>query len=195
MATIPFSTDSRFLQDVQDEALRYARKEYSFWASEDDCRMMVQDSMFTVFNKVHNGTLTELTCSLKTYVIGILKKIAKKQASKKAKEPILFLEQSDDDDVSDPIDIAMIPMVLERWQDEENDEFQEQLQEEVRRLVQNMKEPCRSILWAYYWEGKKMKEIAEEQNYSGKDVAKSQKSRCMTKVKTAMEEIYQQLRS
>ena len=194
MTTIPFSTDSRFLQDVQDEALRFARKEYSFWASDDDCRIMVQDSMFTLFNKVHNGTLTVLTCSLKTYVIGILKKIATNKASKKSKEPSLFFEQGNDD-TQDSIEFAMIPMVLERWQDKENDEFQEQLQEEVRKLVENMDDSCRTILWSYYWEGKKMKEIADVLNYSGKDVAKSQKSRCMTKVKEAMTEIRNKLRS
>ncbi len=194
MAAIPFSTDSRFLQDVQDEALRYARKEYSFWASDDDCKMMVQDSIFTLFNKVHNGTLTELTCSLKTYVIGILKKIATKKASKKSKEPFLLLEQGDDD-VQDPIDIAMIPVVLERWQNKESDEFHEQIQDEVRHLVENMTEPCRSILWAYYWEGKSTKVIAEEQDYNTARVAITQLSRCRTKVKTAMEEIIIQLRS
>ena len=69
------------------------------------------------------------------------------------------------------------------------------MHEDVRRLVQNMNEPCRSILWAYYWEGKSMSEIANENGYTGKDVAKSQKSRCMTKVKTAMDDIYKQMRS
>ena len=185
MTTIPFSTDSRFLQDVQDEALRFARKEYSFWASDEDCQMMVQNSMFTLFNKVHNGTLTELTCNLKTYVIGILKRIAKNQASKKSKQPLFIFENGEDDEL-DPIDFAMTSVALERWQDKENDEFQEQLQEEVRKLVENMSDPCKTILWSYYWEGKKMKEIADVLNYSGKDVAKSQKSRCMTKVKEAM---------
>ncbi len=194
MTTIPFSTDSRFLQDVQDEALRFARKEYSFWASDEDCQMMVQNSMFTLFNKVHNGTLTELTCNLKTYVIGILKRIAKNQASKKSKQPLLTFENREVDEL-DPIDFAMTSVALERWQDKENDEFQEQLQEEVRKLVENMDDPCKTILWSYYWEGKKMKEIADVLNYSGKDVAKSQKSRCMTKVKEAMTEIRNKLRS
>ncbi len=191
--TIPFSRDSRFLQDVQDEALRYARKEYSFWASDDDCKMMVQDSMYTLFDKVHNGSLTVLTCSLKTYVIGILKKIAKKRASEKSKELLLF--EQGDDDAQDPIEFAMIPMVLERWQDKENDELQEQLEEEVRKLVENMDDPCKTILWSYYWEGKKMKQIADVLNYSGKDVAKSQKSRCMNKVKEAVTIICNRLRS
>lgn len=192
--TIPFSTDSRFLQDVQDEVLRYARKEYSFWASDEDCRMMVQDSMFTLFNKVHNGTLTELTCSLKTYVIGILKKKAKKQASKKSNQPVLLFEQGEEDAL-DPIEFAMIPVVLERWQDKENDELHEQLQEEVRRLVENMTEPCKSILCAFYWEDKSTRVIAQEQNYNTARVAITQLSRCRTKVKTAMEEIRKQLRS
>ena len=69
------------------------------------------------------------------------------------------------------------------------------LQEKIRKLVENMADPCKTILWSYYWEGKKMKEIADVLNYSGKDVAKSQKSRCMAKVKIAMEEIRNKLRS
>ena len=192
MSEVPFTVDSKFLEDIHEAALRYARKKYSFWASDEECKVMVQKAMFTLFNKVHNGTFTELTCNLKTYVIGILKNIAKNQASKQSKQFSPQIEQ--EEDVLDHIEIAMIPVILERWQAKENDEFHEQLQEEVRQLVENMKEPCRSILWAFYWEGKSMTEIANENGYTGKDVAKSQKSRCMTKVKTAMEDIYQQLR-
>ncbi len=58
-----------------------------------------------------------------------------------------------------------------------------------------MADPCKTILWAYYWEGSSMREIATMMNYANARVATTQKSRCMTKVKTAMEEIFNNMRS
>ncbi|MBQ6080693.1 MAG: sigma-70 family RNA polymerase sigma factor [Muribaculaceae bacterium] len=195
MPVVPFIIDDKFLSDARDKALRFALNHYSDWASNDECEDLVQEAMMTMYNRVHEGTLTELTSNLSTLVIGFVKNIAKKKKSKQSTIATAMPFSQDEDDVPDPVAIARAREAVSRWHDTENDTESAQLQNAVLDIVEHMTEPCRSILWAYYWEGKTMKEIAEELNYSGKDVAKSQKSRCMTKLKTAMEEIRNQLRS
>lgn len=192
MANVPFTIDSRFLQEVWNSVFHFARKHCASWASADDCEELTQQAMLELFEKVHSGKGLILTCNLTTYVNGIVKNLAKSHARMHAVLLMSLPDQDNEEDL-DPIDNAMIQESIKRWL---NDDCNgQQLQEEVRRLVENMTEPCRSILWAFYWEGKSMTEIASENGYAGKDVAKSQKSRCMTKVKEVMMEIRNKLRS
>lgn len=97
-----------------------------------------------------------------------------------------------DGDDFPPVDIAVARDAVDRWHDE--DEELEQLQDAVREIVENMNEPCRSILWAYYWDGKNTRTIADEQHYSNARVAITQLSRCRTKVREAMTDIINKLR-
>ena len=194
MPRVPFTTDSRFLEDVRTAVLQEARKRYgSSGLSPED---LTQEALLVTFDKVHNGSLTRLTSSLKTYVIGVLKKKgfeAQRDQSKFAFVPDQLGQRSDD--VIDPVDIGTVQDAIDRWLDKDCVEEQDELQSAVYDIVTNMADPCRTILWAYYWEGNSMREIATMMDYNNADVAKSQKSRCMTKVKTAMEEIFNNMRS
>jgi len=194
MAIHPFPTDSRFLEDLRKGLLQYARKHYG--SSGLDLEDLVQDALLTVYENVQGGKLTELTSSLKTHVIGILKNKANEALRKQA--AIATVPQQagqDDDDRLDPVDTGIAQSALERWEEQDAEEEQEQLQTAVREIVGNLKEPCKTILWSFYWEDESMKHIAELMNYNTTDVAKSQKSKCMTKVKVAFEETIKRMRS
>ena len=194
MPRVPFTLDSRFLEDVRTAVLQEARKRYgSSGLSPED---LTQEAMLVAFEKVHNGTLTRLTSSLKTYVIGVLKKKgleAQREQSKFASIPKSPGQSSDD--VIDPVDIGTAQDAIDRWLDRDSVEEQDELQSAVYDIVTNMADPCKTILWAYYWEGNNMKDIAIMMDYNNARVATTQKSRCMTKVKTAMEEILKNMRS
>ena len=194
MAKVPFTIDSGFLQEVRDAVFRFACKYCGTWASADDCEDLTQQAMLELFEKVHSGEEIKLTSSLKTYVNGTVKNLASELAQKKARMLSPLLGQVDDDAL-DPVDMATAQDAIQRWQETGSVERQEELQTSMRELIENMPDPCKTILWAYYWEGKNMKEIAEAMGYTGKDVAKSQKSRCMTKVKEAMGGIITKLKS
>ena len=194
MAIHPFPTDSRFLEDLRQGLLQYARKHYG--SSGLDLEDLVQDALLTVYENIQGGKLTELTSSLKTHVIGILKNKANEALRKQA--AIATVPQQagqDDDDTLDPVDTGIAQSALERWEEQDAEEEQEQLQTAVREIVANLKEPCKTILWSFYWEDESMKHIAELMNYNTTDVAKSQKSKCMTKVKVAFEETIKRMRS
>ena len=194
MAIHPFPTDSRFLEDLRKGLLQYARKHYG--SSGLDLEDLVQDALLTVYENIEGGKLTELTSSLKTHVIGILKNKANEALRKQA--AIATVPQQagqDDDDTLDPVDTGIAQSALERWEEQDAEEEHEQLQTAVREIVGNLKEPCKTILWSFYWEDESMKHIAELMNYNTTDVAKSQKSKCMTKVKVAFEETFKRMRS
>lgn len=194
MPRVPFTIDSRFLEDVRTAVLQEARKRFgSSRLSPED---LTQEALLVTFEKVHNGTLTRLTSSLKTYVIGVLKKKgleAQRDKSKFASIPNLPKQSSDD--VIDPVDIGTAQNAIDRWLNKDSVEEQDELQSAIYDIVTNMADPCKTILWAYYWEGNSMREIATMMNYANARVATTQKSRCMTKVKTAMDEIFNNMRS
>lgn len=63
-------------------------------------------------------------------------------------------------------------------------------QEIVREVVGGMKDPCKKILRLCYWEQKSMLEIAGDMNYKDEDVAKTQKYKCMKKLKVLIKDIF-----
>lgn len=54
----------------------------------------------------------------------------------------------------------------------------------IRSLVEQLGTPCAPLLIGFLWENKSMNELAQELGYSSADSAKTQKSKCMNKVKT-----------
>lgn len=71
---------------------------------------------------------------------------------------------------------------------EQNDDM-EQILEALETVVKNFPPPCNDILWDYYWNNFSMKIIAERAGYKNEDVAKSKKSKCLSKFKSTFIEI------
>ena len=192
MVKIPFPTDSRFLEEVREAVLQYARKHYG-WSglSLED---LTQEALLITFERVQNGKLTKLTSSLSTYVIGVLKKIAPGKLKTISKSPTgtLMQEQEEDDFVA-PINLAIVQEVITKW---ENDDDEVELKKDaIHDIVIEMGDPCKTLLWSYYWEHKSMEMIAAQMGYKNADVAKSKKSNCMKKVKIVMEDFIKRINS
>lgn len=194
MPRVPFTIDTGFLAEVRQAVLQYARNHYgtSGLSPED----LTQETIMTTFDNIREGRLTRLTSNLKTYAIGILKRKAKESLRGQAKLATVSTPSGQtSDDVLDPVDIGVAQEAIDRWQSKDDDEELDELQQAVYDIVDNMKEPCKTILWSFYWENNSMREIADTLHYNNARVATTQKSRCITKVRTAMEEIYKQMRS
>lgn len=66
-----------------------------------------------------------------------------------------------------------------------NEEMDTQERERIiRSLVEQLGKPCAPLLLGHLWENKSMEILAQELGYSNADSAKSQKAKCMKKVKT-----------
>jgi RNA polymerase sigma factor (sigma-70 family) len=53
----------------------------------------------------------------------------------------------------------------------------------MERAINNLGEPCKSLLEAYYMEKKSMQEIAANFGYTNADNAKNQKYKCLMRLK------------
>lgn len=56
----------------------------------------------------------------------------------------------------------------------------------IHQLVADMQEPCNTLLKLYYWEKKDGQQIATLLNYKNPDSVKTQKFKCMKKLKTTL---------
>lgn len=128
-----------------------------------------QDAFIVLCNKVYERKIDEdnLTSSLKTYLFGIGKYISININRKKGNYSEQLLSELPD-----------IPDE-ETGMGEENDNI-------IQTAVNEMGEPCHTILVKQYWEDKSGEEIAVEMNYKNKDAAKTQKYKCIQKLKNEL---------
>lgn len=80
--------------------------------------------------------------------------------------------------------------VLPDFFSEDGDTMQEILQLEreklIRTAVEEMGEPCATILIGSYWNNETADQLAEKLKYSGPETARNQKSRCMKRLKDSI---------
>ena len=193
MAIVPF-TDNRFLGKVHEAVLQYARKHYG--NSELSPEDLTQEALIRVFEKIKSGNLKHITCDLKTYVINVLTNVAREQRREASHLAVtnFAIDEGDDDNVLTPLDLGIVQESIRRWLVNDNDREREELQQITHDIVVNMDDPCKTILWSYYRGGNNMKEIAEKMDYNNADVAKSQKSRCLSKVKIKLAETFNRMK-
>ncbi|MEM9857840.1 MAG: sigma-70 family RNA polymerase sigma factor [Bacteroidota bacterium] len=138
----------------------------SFNLEEEDAADLYQDTVIIFYNNLRNGKLTDLTSSLKTYLFAIGKHLALKMIERKSKMVV-------SEDMYDP-SLSYIPVDL----------FEEADKKKViAKILNQMGEPCKSILTLFYFHGFSMDVIARRLNYKNEHVVKSQKLRCFKTLK------------
>jgi RNA polymerase sigma factor, sigma-70 family len=146
----------------------------NFKLARDTAEDIYQDAFLALHQNIQNGKLVNLTVPLRTYLFQIGKnKIY--DYFKKVKVEV------DMDDISNLFsaenELGDFDSI---YADEEETEQRNLI---VYNTVSQMESPCKEVLSYYYWDDKSMKEIADLMNYSSSDVAKTQKSKCMKKVR------------
>lgn len=53
----------------------------------------------------------------------------------------------------------------------------------IESLYRESREPCRSLLFAFYVQNKSMEELAEEMNYKNADTVKNVKYKCLQRLR------------
>ncbi len=135
--------------------------------STDDAADIFQETMIVLFEKVKSGNF-ELHCQLKTFLYAVgrrlwLKKLNQQQRFSTTSD---YLEEtiSVDDDME----------VHENRQQEFN---------LMEAAMNKIGEPCKSLLEAYYIHKKQMQVIAADFGYTNADNAKTQKYKCLVRLK------------
>ena len=149
--------------------LRYAKK-YSITTSmaED----VYQDAIIILRDNARQGKLDNLKSELRTYLFSIGKYLIYTHLRKQKKVHLV-----EDFSAMYHEHTLMTEIVEATIQDDEQ-------QHQMKLALEQLGGKCREILYLFYYRGFNLDEIVEKLGYSSKDVAKSQKSRCLKSLKT-----------
>lgn len=173
-------TDSQFIDGLRmnsNEVLTALYKKYynivlklivSNNGSADEAQDIYQETIIVVFENVRKPEF-ELNCQLQTYIYSIAKRLWLKQLKKNGKT-FLFKEDEENEvaDVSGDL----------------NDHVKKE--EDILKMNQSMAllgEPCNTIINDFYVLKLSMDEIAEKFGYTNSDNAKTQKYKCLQRLK------------
>lgn len=134
--------------------------------SNDEALDIYQNAMIVLFENVKHSKVTNLESSVSTYIFGIAKNLIYKYHRKN--------ELINRHEVRLNEHYNFIALSVEE---------SENLQPIVMKKLDQMKEPCKSLLQLFYVEGLKLSLITDKLGYATTDVAKTQKSRCIKKLK------------
>jgi RNA polymerase sigma factor (sigma-70 family) len=133
----------------------------------DDARDIFQEAMIVLYEKAGSGSF-ELNCQLRTFIYSICKRLWLKrlQQLQKYSGRVENLEET-------------VPV-------EEEIELHEKKDADftiMEAALGKIGEPCKSLLEAYYLQKKQMQEIAASFGYTNADNAKTQKYKCLVRLK------------
>lgn len=133
----------------------------------DEARDIFQEAMIVLFEKAKSEKF-ELHCQLKTYIYSICRRLWLKrlQQLQRYGKPTEFFEDT-------------VPV-------EEDFELHEKNNADfalMENALSKVGEPCKSLLEAYYIQNKNMQEISTDFGYTNADNAKTQKYKCLVRLK------------
>ncbi len=135
--------------------------------SQDDARDIFQEAMIVLFEKSRLDSF-ELSSQLKTYIYSVCRRLWLKRLNQMQRYS------------------GSLENVEETVQVEEDLETHEKRNTDFNLMETAMSkigEPCKSLLDAYYIQKKHMQEIAADFGYTNADNAKTQKYKCLMRLK------------
>jgi len=135
--------------------------------SVDDARDIFQEAMIVLYEKAVS-TSFELNCQIRTYLYSVCKRLWLKRLHqlKRYNGQVETLEET-------------VPVEEEIENHEKRDTDYSMMEQAMGKIG----EPCKSLLDAYYLQKKSMLEIATEFGYTNADNAKTQKYKCLLRLK------------
>ncbi|WP_462222749.1 RNA polymerase sigma factor [Ferruginibacter sp.] len=135
--------------------------------SQDDARDIFQEAMIVLFEKSRSDSF-ELSSQLKTYIYSVCRRLWLKRLNQMQRYS------------------GSLENVEETVQVEEDLETHEKRNADftlMETAMSKIGEPCKSLLDAYYIQKKHMQEIAADFGYTNADNAKTQKYKCLMRLK------------
>jgi len=157
-------------EEYRTEFLQWITKEYD--CSMDDGKDLYQLVILIFYDNIKRGKLEHLVSSIKTYLFGIGKNLAKDNMRKEKK---------------------FIPINQEKWIKEYLiDEADQQIDDNVfalaKKALEKLGQPCQRLIELFYYENKSMQEITEAMHYKNADTTKNQKSKCMARLRKLVDD-------
>ena len=176
-----------FYDRVYPQFVSYFRSKYK--KPEDYSMDLFHDSFMAMYDNILCGKLTpeNLTSSLYQYLLGIA--IRKMQAGDRKSHEFdkvsLYHNGENNDEV---LDVKVQKQIIEYADAEEAERKYEEMKDFVERAVTELTYPCNELLRRFYWDRLSGIEIAKAMDYSNADSVKTQKNKCMKKLKPIVEQ-------
>ena len=135
--------------------------------SVDDARDIFQEAMIVLYEKSRLESFS-LNCQIKTYVYSVCRRLWLKRLQQLNK----FSTQVDSLEDTVPVEEE-----IEEHEKKDNDFTM------MEHAMAKIGEPCKSLLDGYYLQKKSMQEIAADFGYTNADNAKTQKYKCLVRLK------------
>lgn len=135
--------------------------------SEDDAKDVFQESVIVLYNKVKSGNF-ELNSKLKTFLYSVCRRLWLKRLNAQ-RRTVRNLE-----DFSE-----FLPVEEDLEKHEEKDRQFAMMEQALNQLG----EPCKTIIEDYYIQNRSMQEICLKFGYTNADNAKTQKYKCLQRLK------------
>ena len=173
-------TDSQFIDGLRtnsNEVLTALYKKYynivlklivSNNGTQEEAQDIYQETIIIVFENVKKPQF-ELNCQLQTYIYSIAKRLWLKQLKKNGKT-FLFKEGEEEG-------VADVTNDLSEHFKKEDDIFK------MNQSMELLGEPCNTIITDFYVLKLSMDDIAEKFGYTNSDNAKTQKYKCLQRLK------------
>ena len=133
----------------------------------DDARDIFQEAMIVLYEKATSATF-ELNCQLKTYIYSVCKRVWLKRLKQLQRYSSQIESLEETVSVEEEIE----------GHEKQNADFIL-----MEHAMSKIGEPCKSLLDAYYLQKKSMQEIADNFGYTNADNAKTQKYKCLMRLK------------
>jgi len=135
--------------------------------SKDDAADLFQETVIVLYEKVKTGNF-ELQCLLKTFLYSVARRLWLKKLQQQQK----YISQPEGLE-----DVVLVEDEIESHLKVQNDFAI------METAMSKIGEPCKSLLQAYYLQKKHMNTIATEFGYTNADNAKTQKYKCLVRLK------------
>ena len=156
-------------EEYRTEFIHWITREYH--CSHEDSKDIYQLTILIFYENVRSGKLEHLVSSIKTYLFGIGKNVARENMRKAKRN---------------------IPINQEKWLkeyliDEPDEKVDENHFSLAKKALSNLGQPCQQLVELFYYERKSMEEISVRLNYKNADTAKNQKCKCMARLRLLFE--------
>lgn len=176
-----------FYDRVYPQFVSYFRNKFK--KPEDYSMDLFHDSYMAMYDNILCGKLApeNLTSSLYQYLLGIA--IRKMQASDRKThefDRVPIYHTGPEEEVT--LDTNVRKKMMDEADAVDSEKKYEELKEFVERAVSELTPPCDELLRNFYWNRMSGIEIATAMNYSNADSVKTQKNKCMKKLKPIVEQ-------
>jgi RNA polymerase sigma factor (sigma-70 family) len=144
--------------------------------SEAEAKDIYQEAFIVLYERLSKPNFT-LSCSIKTYLYSVSRRLWLKQLNRQGRKlegPLQDVEE-------------FLPLIEA---DGSIEEKELQLQQ-IETALKELGEPCATIITDYYINEMSMVQIAEKMGYTNADNAKTQKYKCFTRLKKIMSRLTQ----